>query len=167
MYNIGDMVLYGGEGLCRISAIEERKIADKKISYYMLSPAKESSAVFYVPVEGKTASTKLREIISADEFILIVESAKPAEWIENDRARRDRYKTAINEADRVSLASYVKAIKIHKEELISQGKKLHKLDEYFYTEVEDLLFGELKTIFRIERTEIIPFILGEASPEKL
>ncbi len=167
MYNLGDMVLYGGEGLCSISAIEERKIADKKISYYILTPVRKSSAVFFVPVEGKTAETKLRKIITAEEFILIVKEAKPSEWIENDRARRDKYKAAINEADRASIASFVKTIKLHKEELSEQGKRLHKLDEYFYVEVEDLLVEELKTIFKIEKSEVIPFMLGELTPERI
>lgn len=167
MYNIGDMVLYGGEGICRISAIEDRKIADKKISYYILSPAGESSAVFYVPVEGKTAEMKLRKIITADEFIAIVSKATPSEWIENDRARRDKYKTAINEADRAALASFVKSIDAHRAELSEIGKRLHKLDEYFLIEVEELLLGELKTIFKIEKGGVIPFMLGDLTPEKI
>ncbi len=167
MYNIGDMVLYGGEGICSIIGIEDKRIADKKISYYILSPGKGTNSVFYVPVEGKTAETKLRKIITAADFSSIVKEAKPSEWIENDRARRDKYKAAINEADRSSLVSFVKSVKLHKDHLADMGKKLHKLDEYFLVEVEDLLIGELQTIFKIDKGEVISFMLGELEPEAI
>ena len=68
MYNIGDLVLYGGEGICKIKCIEEKKIADRVIKYYVLTPEGISNSVFYVPMEGKTAEEKIRKIISGKEI---------------------------------------------------------------------------------------------------
>lgn len=167
MYNIGDLVLYGGEGICKIKCIEEKKIADRVIKYYVLTPEGISNSVFYVPMEGKTAEEKIRKIISGKEIKEIINKVSPALWEENDRIRRDNYNKAINCADREMIVSLVKCCDIHKEELSSQGKRLHKVDEYFYSEVEKLLYGELKNVFRLEKNDIIPFILGKYEPEEI
>ena len=167
MYNIGDMVLYGGEGLCRIIGIEDKKIADRTIKYYALTPAGNESSVFYVPTEGKVAETKLRKIISGKENKKIINDAEFASWEENDRQRRDIYSNAINCADRGAIASLIKACDRHKKEISEIGKKLHKVDEYFLAEAEKLLYGEFKTVFKIEKEEIIPFVLGEFCPEEI
>ncbi|MBR6720413.1 MAG: hypothetical protein IKL74_05825 [Clostridia bacterium] len=167
MYNIGDMVLYGGEGLCRISGIEDKKIADRTIKYYALTPARNESSVFYVPTEGKAAETKLRKIVSGKEIKKIIKEADCALWEDNDRQRRDIYSGAINSADRGGIASLIKACDKHKKEIFELGKKLHKVDEYFLAEAEKLLYGEFKTVLKIEKEEIIPFVLGEFEPEEL
>ena len=45
--------------------------------------------------------------------------------------------------------------------MASQGKRLHKVDEYFLIEAEKLLYGEFKNVFKIERDEVIPCVLGK------
>lgn len=167
MYNIGDMVLYGGEGICKIVGIEDKKIADKVIQYYALSPEGIGNSVFYVPTEGKVAESKIRKIINGSEIKAIIEKSQPAEWEENDRIRRDNYNKAINSADREMIISLIKCCDIHKEEVSKQGKRLYKVDEYFLAEAEKLLYGEFKNVFKIERNEIVSFILGKYEPEEI
>lgn len=167
MYNIGDLVLYGGEGVCRIMGIEDKKIADKVIKYYALTPAGEGNSVFYVPTEGRAAEAKIRKIISGKEIREIIENTSPALWEENDRGRRELYTSAVNCADREKIVSLIKCCFLHKEVLNQQGKRLHKVDEYFLAEAERLLYGEFKNIFKIERDEIIPFVLGKCEIEEL
>ena len=80
---------------------------------------------------------------------------------------RDVYSNAINSADRGAIASLIKACDKHRKEISELGKKLHKVDEYFLIEAEKLLYGEFKTVFKIEKAEIIPFVLGEFDPEEI
>ncbi len=167
MYNIGDLVLYGGEGICRIVGIEDKKIADRVVKYYALTPEGEGNSVFYVPTEGKAAEAKIRNIISGKEIREIIDNSHSAVWEDNDRARRELYNKAINCADREKVISLIKSCFVHKEELAEQGKRLHKVDEYFLVEAEKLLYGEFKNVFKIERNDIIPFILGKYEIEEL
>ncbi len=161
MYNIGDMVLYGGEGICRITSIEDKKIADRVIKYYVLTPESSGNSVFYVPMEGKAAEAKIRKIISGKEIRKIINETASDVWEDNDRVRRDIYNGAVNCADREKIVALVKCCILHKEKLSEEGKRLHKVDEYFLSEVEKLLYGEFKNVFEIERDEIIPFIIGQ------
>ena len=167
MYNIGDTVLYGGEGLCKVIGIEDKKIADKVIKYYALTPLDGKSSVFYVPTEGKVAETKLRQIISGKEIKDIVKNTVASEFVENDRARREVYSNAINSADRSAIVGFIKSCEIRENELLEYGKRLHKVDEYFIMDAEKFLYGEFKTVFKIEREQVIPFVLGKFEPEEL
>ncbi len=165
MYEIGDKVLYGGEGICEITGIEDRKIADKLISYYILKHIDGANSLFLVPINSKVAETKLRKVITGDEIKAIFKSAEKASWKELDKERKDMYRIALCNADREAIASLVKMVCEKKEELLGLGKKLHKVDEYFLIEAEKLLYGEIETFFTLEKSEVIPFILGDICPE--
>lgn len=166
MYSIGDVVLYGGEGICRISGIEDKKIGGQKMSYYTLKPVDGRNSLFFVPIEGEIADRKLRNIIPAEEIVKIVSGAEIKPWMEDDHERRETYRSAIGNADRSALSSLVKMVEKHREELRSTGHKLHKTDEYFLQETERLLAGEFCALFVMERHDVIPFLLGKFTPEK-
>lgn len=161
MYEIGDKVLYGGEGICEITGIEDRKIGDKLISYYILKHIDGANSVFLVPINSKVAETKLRKVIKGNEIKDIFKMAKKAPWKELDKERREMYRLALCNADREAIASLVKMVCEKKKELSELGKKLHKVDEYFLTEAEKLLYGEIETFFHVKKGEVVPFILGD------
>lgn len=167
MYQVGDVVLYGSEGVCKISGIEEKKIVDRTVSCYMLQPVNDKNSLFFIPTDSQAAQNKLRHIVGAEELDTILRSAKPAAWIESDRDRREAYRTAIGCADRAALASLMKAVCLQRAQLSLMGKKLHKIDEYFLLEAEKLLYGELSTMFHIKKEDVIPYILGECSLKAL
>ena len=167
MYQVGDIVLYGSEGVCKISGIEEKKIMDRKVNCYILQPVNDKHSVFFIPTDSGAAQKKLRHIAGAKELDAIFHSAEPVVWIESDRARREAYRTAIGYADRAALASLIKAVCMQRAHLALTGKKLHKIDEYFLSEAEKLLYGELSTVFEIEKEEVVPYILGECSLKAL
>lgn len=55
MYNVGDTVIYGSEGVCRISDKTERKFKNRVLSYYILQPVyKENGLVNICIVEKIT-----------------------------------------------------------------------------------------------------------------
>ncbi len=164
MFNIGDKVIYGGEGVCRVDRIEDKIIGGKKVSYYVLNRLDGVNSVFFVPVDSRAADEKMRGIISASEIKNIINSTSPADWIAADRERRDAYHVAVTTVDRQSIASHVKTVCAVKKELEKVGKKLHKTDEYFLEDVKKLMFGELSAVFNIEKNQIIPFIVGEFQP---
>lgn len=164
MFNIGDKVLYGGEGVCRVDRIEDKCIAGKKVSYYVLDRLDGVNSIFFVPVDSRAADEKMRKVISAEEIKKIIVEAEPSAWPETERERKELYRNAIATADRESIASLIKTVCSVKEELEKNGKKLHKTEEYFLDDAKKLMYGELAAVFNIEKSEIIPFILGKVNP---
>lgn len=166
MYNIGDNVLYGGEGVCRISGIEDKKIDGQIISYYVLCRVDGVNSVFFVPVKSRAAEEKMRKVISAGEIKKIVSEAKPLRLCDNDRERKELYKNAMCSADRPLLASLIKSVCAEKEALENDGKKLHKVEEYFLSDVQKMLYSELSSVMNITMDDVLPFILGKIDPEE-
>ncbi len=166
MYNIGDKVLYGGEGVCRISGIEDKRIAGQVISYYVLCRVDGVNSVFFVPVKSRAAEEKMRKVISAGEIKKIVSEAKPVKLCDTERERKELYKSAVCSADRPLLASLIKSVCAEKEALERLGKKLHKTEEYFLSDAQKMLYSELSSVMNINKDDVLPFVLGKVDPEE-
>lgn len=164
MFNKGDMVLYGGEGVCRVEGIEEKKIGTATASYYVLCRVDGVNSVFFVPVESRAAQEKMCRVITAPEIKKIVAEARAEELPETDRERRELYKNAICSSDRSKIASLIKSVCALREKLDGEGKKLHKTEEYFLDDAKKFMFGELSAVFVMEKNDVIPFVLGEIDP---
>ena len=60
MYQIGEVVLYGIHGVCRVVDTEERVLDRKKVAYLVLEPLEQNGARFFVPSHNPAAMAKLR-----------------------------------------------------------------------------------------------------------
>ena len=101
MFKIGEYVVHGRNGVCKIDDITKLEIsgADKDKLYYVLVPMKsEQSKVFY-PVDNNRVT--MRSVISKDQAEDIVNEIKSIEplWINNERLREAKYKEAISSCD--------------------------------------------------------------------
>ncbi|MBQ2609554.1 MAG: CarD family transcriptional regulator, partial [Butyrivibrio sp.] len=67
MLNVGDCVIYGSHGLCKVRDILVPAFLEKgnEKQYYMMVSAVDAGSVIYVPVEG--AEDKVRDVMSADD----------------------------------------------------------------------------------------------------
>ena len=53
MFTVGDAVVYGTQGVCRISEITEMTVAKVVRSYYVLVPVYSEKTTLYVPVDNE------------------------------------------------------------------------------------------------------------------
>ena len=68
MFQVGDQVVYGIHGVCRILREEERSVDRKKIEYFALEPLDQKVAQYFVPSENPGALAKLRHLISREDL---------------------------------------------------------------------------------------------------
>ena len=68
MFEVGQTVLYGTEGVCRITEIQEMKVGKKKSEYYVLKPVYRDGATIYVPMDNATLLNRMRQVLSAEEI---------------------------------------------------------------------------------------------------
>ena len=167
MFGIGDTILYGTQGACRIDAIEEKKICGKVSSYYVLTPLDGTRCTIYAPIDSKTIEGKMHRLLSAAEIEAIIESMKNEEvvWIESESARKERYKQILAGNDRVEIMKMIRALYLHKQELKSRGKKLHVSDERFFKDAEKVLYNEFAVVLDIKPNEVISFITDKLGKE--
>jgi len=162
-YKVNDTILYGIHGVCRITEISERQFNDKCREYYVLKPICDDKATLYVPVNNEKLVDKMRRVLTAAEIYELIETMPDENtiWIENESARKEKYKEILRQGDRVELVRLVKTLYQHQETQREKGKKLHLADERFMKDAERMLFAEFAHVLDIKYEQVLPFILKE------
>lgn len=162
MYQIGEKVLYGIHGVCRVSDTEERTVDRVKRQYLVLEPVDQAGAKFFVPTHNAAALAKLRPILSREalESLLRSEDVKKDAWIEDENARKQTYRELINSGDRTALIQMVGSLHRHKEAQALAGRKFHLCDENFLRDAEKLLSAEFSLVLGIEPEQVGSYVLS-------
>lgn len=161
MFQVGDRVVYGIHGVCRIDGVEERTVDRKKVRYFVLVPVDQSGTSFYVPSENPVALSKLRHILTREELDALLKSPiiRQGEWIQDENKRKLHYRELIATGDRVQLLQTVHALHQHKRSQQQAGRKFHLCDEYFLRDVQKLLDSEFSLVLGIPAPEVERYIL--------
>ena len=144
MFAAGDLVVYGGEGVCRVESIGPSGLAydggDKV--YYHLSPLYRGGTVM-TPVD---TTVLMRPIISRDCALKLIAALpalpeqKPAE--RGMRAAKDFYHQLVLRCDCAELAAMIHGI----------------CRKRYLKRAEDQLYGELAAALDMPRDQMIPYI---------
>jgi len=162
MYRLGDYVVYGIHGICKITNIEENTIDRKKIQYYVLKPIDQSNSQFFVPIHSQAAVAKMHPMLSKEELDLLLRSpeVRQIHWISDENQRKQHYRDLITSGDRTALLRMVHALHQHKKEQTAMGRKFHLCDENFLRDAEHLLAGEFSVVLGIEPKQVGAYILS-------
>ncbi len=162
MYNIGDHVVYGIHGVCRILAQEERTVDRKKVLYYVLEPLEQTGARFYIPAQNQAALAKLRPVLSRQELeaLLASDEVRQDTWVADENQRKQRYRELIVAGDRAALICMVGSLYRHKEAQAAAGRKFHLCDENFLRDAEKLLNSEFSLVLNIPTNQVQDYILS-------
>ncbi len=159
MYRCGDMIVYGGTGVCRVDGVTTPEFSTEKDKlYYVLSPLYQDG-VIYTPVDTKVY---MRPVISAEEAEKLIDSIPQieAKAYYNDRlhALAAYYEEAIRSHDCRSLLELSMSLYLKKCDMESKKKKLGQIDARFMKRAEELLFGELSVALGIEKDRVADYI---------
>ena len=163
MYEIGQQVLYGIHGVCRIIDIESMRFGKARAKYYTLEPVEQPGARFYIPVENEAAVAKLRPLLSREELLELLHSGEVqnAPWIADENQRKLRFRELINSGDRAQLMGMIGALHRHRKAQNAAGRKFHQSDENFLHDAEKLLNAEFAQVFGLDVKEVNSFLLRE------
>lgn len=160
MYKINDIVIYGNEGVCKITDLTTRSFSDKVIQYYVLKPVYNEHSVVYIPIDNEELVSKMKSILSVEdihELIRMIPSEE-ASWIENDNLRKEKYREILKSGDRKELLKMIRTLYLYQQELKKNGKKFHAADDKFFKDAEKVLYDEFAYVLEIEQEDVIPFI---------
>ena len=163
MYQIGDNVLYGIHGVCRIVDTEERVLDRKKVSYLVLQPLEQNGARFLVPSQNPAAMAKLRPVMTKEELDALLHSPDVCRdgWIEDENQRKQHYRALITSGDRTSLLCMVRTLHRHRLSQKAMGRKFHLCDENFLRDAQKLLESEFSLILGIEPELVADYVLKQ------
>lgn len=160
MYSINDTVLYGANGVCRVSDICQKEFSGTAKDYYILRPISNEALTIFVPVNNKLLTDKIKRILSQKEICELISSLsnEPISWIEDDMERKEHYRSVLLSGNRRETLKMIRELYIHKQEQQSKGKKMHLSDEQFLKEAEKLLYSEFSLVLNIKEDEVPSFI---------
>ncbi|GHU71194.1 CarD family transcriptional regulator [Clostridia bacterium] len=161
MFNVGDTVLYGSNGVCRIIGIEDKCVEGITRHYYVLRPEFDSdSTIHYLPTDNEKAVGKLKRVLSAEEITKLIQSMPTfeADWIADDKTRRASYKEILAKGDRVELIRMIKSLYARQQTQQEKKLKFSPTDEKFMRDAEKRLYEEFAHVMNIEPDQVMDFI---------
>ena len=160
MYQVGETVLYGTEGVCVIAEIREMKVGREKAAYYVLQPVRRGGATVFVPLGNEKLLGKMRRLLSPQELDSLLGDVCRTEttWIEDVSARKEEFRRILTAGDRCELLGMIRALYRHREALRRSGKHLRTHDEQTLRDAEKLLNDEFATVLKIEPREVPAYI---------
>ena len=163
MYEIGQCFLYGGHGVCRITAIEVMRSGKGKATYYVLEPVEQPGTKFFIPVGNEAALAKLRPLLTREALLGLLhsEQVRSFPWIDDEGQRKLRFRELISSGDREALMGMIGALHRHRAFLTASGRKFHQSDENFLNDAQKLLNAEFAQVFDMKPSEVSKFIQHE------
>lgn len=165
MHKIGDKIMYGAGGVMTIVDIREESVGDVSRCYYILRPTLARVESFtYVPVDNEKLVSAMRPLLSVEEIISLIRSAKdmsPIDWVNENRARQEYFKKIMESGDRAKLIAMIRAIDENGMRREAEGKKNFLSDENARAKAEKLLHSEFSVVLGIPEEEVAAFVEGE------
>ena len=160
MYQVGELVVYGMHGVCRVVSEEERLVDKKRLHYLALEPVGHGDSRFLVPTQNAAVMAKIQPVLSKEELEAMItsEDVKNGQWIQEENQRKQAYRELIGSGDRKKLMRMVHTLYRRKADQAALGKKSHLCDENFLHDAEKLLIGEISVVLHLEPEQARDYI---------
>ena len=160
MLAVGEVVVYGVQGVCRVAELVMRKFDRETKEYYLLRPVFDTRSVIYVPVDKQELLDQMRPPLTKEEVNELIGSLEKnsSEWIADDDDRRDYCADVIRSGDRGALMRLIDMLYSRNEELKGQKKHFHIADERSLKRAEKLLHDEFAYVLGMLPDQIPEYI---------
>ena len=167
MFHVGEVILYGAEGVFRVDEIAPKKIGKTVTEYYVLRSLYRSSNILYIPVGHGGLEEKMYPVMSRKQIDELIDGMPNAgcNWVENENERKLRFKEILACGDRLAVAGMIKTLYEHRLNQEKTGKKMHLSDERFLKDAERLLYDEIAHVMEIEPNQVVNLIGNRLNPE--
>ncbi len=159
MFRAGQLVIYGGNGVCRIEDIilRENALSGDLIKVYVIRLS--SGLTSYIPVDSNVF---MRALISADEVRTVIGEFPSLETRSfsstNSKALADQYRAIIARHDVREMLCLYKSLQ-HKTELArAAGKKPGAMDERFAAAALEQVIKEFSIVLECTSDDVLSLL---------
>lgn len=170
MFQVNDVIIYGAQGVCKITDTEEKNIGGVKKTYFVLKPVNDKGSTIFVPTDNELVLKKMRRLLTKAEIHKLIDSMpeENAVWVENENERKELYKSILAKGDHLELIKMIKAIYAHKNEREAEGKRLHMSDERFFKDAEQILYNEFQYVLDLDgKADLMHYIFERIEKSKV
>ncbi len=165
MLNVGECVIYGSHGLCKVREILVPSFLERgnEKQYYMMVSAVDAGSVLYVPVDG--AEDKVRDVMSADDAMGLIDEIQEADELVLPEGKKAE--PVITDVIKKNIADeMMRLVKtLHKIKAVreAEGKKFAALNEKYLNIAEKLLYTEMAFALETEKDDVKRRVIEELS----
>ena len=143
MYQIGDLVVYGSIGVCRVDGFSHPDGGGSKL-FYCLSPLYQPG-VIHTPVESEKVPLRSVMTAAAAEALLSQLTTIRVEIYKERTIQQlaQKYQSVLQTGDPLQLLSLSLSVQQKRIQAEAQNRRLGMVDERYGRQAERLLFGEL------------------------
>ncbi len=162
MYAVNDTVLYGKNGVCRIVALEQRRIRNEKKQYYVMHPVFKEDLTLYAPV-GKESRLGMQQVLTADQVRDLIREMpeQPDDWVDDTRQRKELFDEVMGSGDRLRMISMIRTLHRRQVQLQKIGKQLGSKDVQYYKDAQKRIHDEFALALDISPEQVVAFIMHE------
>ena len=170
MYSVGELLVYGANGVMRVTDVTEMRVGDDMHKYYVLEEVDRPSAgQTYVPIDNAQLTARMRPLLTREEIyglLASVDELPGTEWSRDNRVRAERFKGIIESGDRARIIAMISDIYVAGKKRQSEGKKNYISDENVMRRAEKLLHSEFSIVLGIPEESVSQFIASEIEKNK-
>ena len=161
MKTVGELVVYGMNGVCRIEDIKEESFSGNARTYYILRPNNEQgNNRIFVPADNEKLVADMKDVLTGKALIDLVGAVSPyaeGEWPSDGRARSKLCRETLAIGDREQLIRLIKTV-------YAEGRTPSASEESAALRASILLYGEFSLSLQLEKADVIPFVCGKRIP---
>lgn len=157
MYQIGDYLVYGSEGVCRVENIGSPKLTgvSREKLYYTLAPC-SGGGVIYTPVDTAVHMRAPMEAAVLEELIeKLPELPLCGELPREPRLLSSFYQQILHTHDCVKILQLYKTLYVKQRALMGSRKSLNATDQRYWKQAEDLLCSEICFVLGLDRLQVV------------
>ena len=170
IFKINDIVVYGAEGVCQITGIEDKTVSGTSVKYYVLKPVDGKNwTTIYIPTGNQKLLEKMRRLPSKKEVNTLIDSLPDIapNWIKNDQERKLTYGKILASGDHTAIIMMLKALYLQKKERETNKKHLGMSDDRFMKEAEQRLYNEWQYVLKMGKEELMAYIFARIEKNTL
>ena len=158
MFDLGDVIVYGFEGVFTVSEYTTSPIDknDPRVFYVLTPTFGQLGNIIMAPSEGGTVL--MRSVIDREAAIALIESIPSIMplTVERERNRRELYKTVMSRGKCEDYVSIIKTVRKRRDDFLAQKRRISETDADYESMAKRSLYSELalaldKTFEEIEQ----------------
>ena len=160
MFDVGEHIVYGTSGICRVEEICSSPY-DKKDTrmYYLLIPVHNPmGSTIYTPVDNDRVP--MRRLMTSEEIEALIEAIPKIELVQvpAEKQRREIYRTTVYALRPEGYISVMKTVNRRREELAAARKHFPVSDMEYGRLAKHLLYSELAHVLGMKEENVECYI---------
>lgn len=167
MFAVGDYMMYGKSGVCKVTDICRSPFDEKdERTYYVLRPVYGAPAIIYIPVDNDKIA--FRPLMKADDAHALIKKIPEIEalTVENEKMRREVYKGAVSGLHPEGFVSVIKTVYGRRQTLASARRHITEADSEYESFAKRALYCELSIVLGIPYENVEGYIKDSIGEKK-